>query len=177
MNIFEHNAAELVKLHDKVHETWRHRGESPQRKASWQEAARRFHAAYDELAFPGGLTRHFELLKADDPTAIEMSVRFLEANPWYFGSGYHKATFLEYLRKHPLTDDLCARLRKVIIERIHDRHSTREFRHYARLALCISTPEFESELVAISINVYSDAARHARWVLEYLKQAKASRLK
>src|SRR6266542_4689801 len=52
MNIFEHNAAELVKLHDKVHETWRHRGESPQRKAAWGKAIHRFHAGYDELAFP-----------------------------------------------------------------------------------------------------------------------------
>jgi len=84
--------------------------------AAWKEAARVFHESYDRLAFPGGIAREFELLKAGEPTAIEMAVCFLEADPWYFRSGYHKADFLRLLRKHPLSDDQCARLRDVILK-------------------------------------------------------------
>ena len=68
-------------------------------------------AKYDQLAFPGGLTKQFELLEAGDPEAIEMAVRYLEADPWYFRSGYYKADMLRFLRKHPLSDDQSARLR------------------------------------------------------------------
>ena len=41
------------------------------------------------LNMPGGIAREFESLKAGDPRAIEMAVRFLEAAPWYFRAGYH----------------------------------------------------------------------------------------
>lgn len=34
-----------------------------------------------QLNMPGGIAREFESLKAGDPTAIEMAVRFLEADP------------------------------------------------------------------------------------------------
>jgi len=61
MNAFEANATELEKLRQRVDETFRQRSESPENRAAWQEAARAFHAAYDKLAFPGGLNREFEL--------------------------------------------------------------------------------------------------------------------
>jgi len=57
MNAFEANATELEKLRQRVDETFRQRSESPENRAAWQEAARAFHAAYDKLAFPGGLNR------------------------------------------------------------------------------------------------------------------------
>lgn len=131
MNIFEHHAAELEKLRQKVYETVRHRNEGTEQMESRQEACRSFFAAYDQLAFPGGLNRQFELLRAGDSNAIEMAVRFLKANPWYFRSGYHKADTLKLLQKRPLSDDQCARLRMVILERVRGR-PVREMRAYGR---------------------------------------------
>ena len=173
MNIFVVNATELEKLHDRVHETARHRGEGPQQKASWQEACRSFFASYDKLAFPGGLSQEFDLLRVGDPSAIEMAVQFLEANPWYFRSGYHKADVLRLLKRLPLSEDQCARLRKVIVERVRGR-PVREMRAYGRLAPKISTPEFEAELASIAQDANHCAARHAQLILEYLKQSKAA---
>jgi hypothetical protein len=170
MNVFEANAAELEKLRERVDETLRERGKSSKRTAAWQEAARAFHAAYDRLAFPGGLSREFELLRISDVTAIEMAIRFLEANPWYFRSGYHKADILKMLREHPLSDDQCARMRKVIVERVRDR-PVREKRAYARFAPKVSTPQFEAEITNIAENANHHAARHAQWVLDCLKTA------
>jgi len=170
MNAFKANAAELEKLREKVDETFRERSKSPEHTAAWQEAARAFHTAYDKLAFPGGLNREFELLRVGDVTAIEMAIRLLEANPWYFRSGYHKADILKMLRKHPLSDDQCARMRKVILERVRDR-PVREMRAYARFAPKVSTPQFEAEITNIAENANHHAAPHAQWVLDCLKSA------
>jgi hypothetical protein len=174
MNIFEANAAELERLRERVLETVRRRSESSRQRASWEEACRAFFAAYDKLAFPGGLNREIELLRAGDPDAIEMAVRFIEANPWYFRSGYHKADVLKLLKKLPLSDDQCARLRQAILERVRGR-PLREMRAYGRLALKISSPEFEMELANIAKNANRQAARHAQLILGYLAQAKTSK--
>jgi hypothetical protein len=131
MSVFQTNAAELERLRERVHKMSRERGESPQKMAAWQEAARDFHASYDKLAFPGGLSREFELLRTGDAAAIEMAIRFLEANPWYFRSGYYKADILKMLRKLPLSEDQCDRMRKLILERVRGR-PVREVRAYTR---------------------------------------------
>ena len=170
MNVFQASAAELEKLRDKVYEAARHRNESPERMAAWQEASRDFFAAYDRLAFPGGLNREFELLKVGDPGAIEMAVRFLEADPWYFRSGYHKADVLKLLRKLPLTDEQCARLRDLILDHVRGR-PRRETRDFCRFAPKVTNAEFESEVKTIAQNSNRHAARRAQWVLDCMKSA------
>jgi hypothetical protein len=168
VNVFEHNAAQLEKLRERVYETLKHRSEGPEGIAAWQNATRAFHAAYDELAFPGGLEREFVLLEKGEPEAIEMAVRFLEANPWYFRSGYHKENILKLLRRYPLSEDQCERLRKVILDRVRGR-PVREMRAYARLAPKVSSLEFEVEMRNIAEDSNRHAARHAKWVLECMK--------
>ncbi len=121
------------------------------------------HASYDRLAFPGGLERQLELLKAQDTEAIEMAVRFLEADPWFFRSGYIKAELLGRLRTAPLNDDQLERLRRIVLDRI-DGPGRREFRRYARFARRLDTPDFRA---AVSDRVHSGDARtsrHATWV-------------
>jgi hypothetical protein len=132
MNVFEANAAELEKLRERVEEMFRQRSKSPEHTAAWQKAALAFRTEYDKLAFPGGLSREFELLRGVDVTAIEMAIRFLEANPWFFRSGYYKVDILKSLRKHPLSDEQRARMRTLILKRVRDR-PVREMRAYARL--------------------------------------------
>ncbi|HKD78863.1 MAG TPA: hypothetical protein VKH81_04170 [Candidatus Angelobacter sp.] len=168
MNVFETNAAELEKLRQRVLDLSRKRRESPKHEAAWHEAARIFHEAYDTLAFPGGLSREFELLRIGDAAAIEMAVQFLEANPWYFRSGYYKADILRLLRKHPLNEDQGARMRKLILERVQGL-PVREIRAFARFTPKVTTPEFEAEIVNIAENANRQVARHAQWVLDCLK--------
>jgi len=50
MNVFEANAAQIEKLRERVQESFRDRSKSPQHMLTWQEAAKAFHSAYDELA-------------------------------------------------------------------------------------------------------------------------------
>lgn len=167
MNIFEHNAAELERLREQVNDAFERRNQGPSKMAVWKEAALAFHAAYDKLAFPGGLSKEFQLLQIGDPDAIEMAVRYLEANPWYFRSGYYKVDLLKLLGKHPLSDQQRSRLRTVILERVRGR-PVREMRAYGRLAPKVATIEFEAELKAIAENSNRHAARHAKLILEYL---------
>jgi len=172
MNVFESSAAELEKLNQRVLELSRRRRESPETTAAWREAAQTFHANYDRLAFPGGLAREFERLRNGDQEAIELAVQYLEANPWYFRSGYHKAEILKLLNRHPLTQEQCTRLRKVILDRVRGK-PVREMRAYCRLAARVTNEQFEAELLVIKEKSNSHAARSAGWVLEYLRPAKA----
>jgi hypothetical protein len=173
MNVFDSSAAELEKLNERVLELSRRRKDSPEATAAWREAAQAFHANYDRLAFPGGLAREFELLRNGDREAIELAVRYLEANPWYFRSGYHKAVILKFLKRHPLTQEQCARIREVILERVRGK-PVREMRAYGRIAPRVTNEQFEAELLAINEKSHRDAARSAGWILEYLRAAKAA---
>jgi hypothetical protein len=169
MNVFKSNAAEFTRLHQRLMETVRHRNESKERFVAWQEASAVLLASYDRLSFPGGLARELALLKVGNSEAIELAVRYLEADPWHFRTGYNKEDIIRQLRKHPLTEDQCARLRMVILNRVHGR-PVREMRSYARLASNVSSPEFEAELMNIATNSSDSSARHANWVLESLKR-------
>ena len=95
-----------------------------------------FHANYDRLAFPGGLARELERLRNGDIEAIELAVRYLEAQTFVViphPARHHKAEILKFLKRHPLTQEQCARLRRVILDRVRGR-PVREMRAYGRLA-------------------------------------------
>lgn len=175
MSIFDSNAAELQKLHARVHETFLSRDDSPAKKTAWQKACEDFHGSYDKLAFPGGLAREFDLLDQLDPTAIEMALRFLEANPWFFRSGYHKQELLSRFRALPLNQDQLARLRAVILARING-CPVREMRAYCRLAPRVNTPEFEAELKQIAQRDNKSASRYANWAIQCIASRRAKQL-
>lgn len=168
--IFHQNALEIERLRSRVNELAKTRDLDPEAKAAWKHAAKEFNSSYDKLAFPGGLHREVQRLKEADVEAIEMAVRYLEANPWYFGSGYHKADFLKILGNVALSDDQSARLRAVILDRVRGR-DVREMRSYARLARKVTDSDFEEELSRIAQNSNRQAARHAQWVLDYLSSS------
>ena len=86
MNRFESGAAELRRLHEKI-------------KLHSAGASHEFADSYDALAFPGGLSTELRLLEEGNARAVEMAVQFLEANPWYLRSGYHKEAILKTARQ------------------------------------------------------------------------------
>jgi hypothetical protein len=106
-------------------------------------------------------------LAEGDPTSIENSIRFLEADPWFFRSGYIKADIIRKLRRAPLSPVQIARLRRVILSRIAGR-DTREFRWYCRLARLVSDPDFQLEIERLSLSPTEPIARRARWVAAQL---------
>lgn len=164
INIFLTNAARLRELHDAIHSALRRRSED---FASWEKACRRFHAEYDSLAFPGGIATAFEKLEARDPGTIEQVVQFLEADPFYFRSGYHKVDMIRSLCRMPLSEDQKKRLQQVVLSQIRGKDK-REFRAYCRLAKAVADEAFCAAVSKLAGPSNGTIPRHARWVLEHL---------
>ena len=60
----EQGAAEITRLHARIHETVRFRDSSPQQRDAWKRACAEFHSRYSSLAFPGGYDGAIERIKA-----------------------------------------------------------------------------------------------------------------
>jgi hypothetical protein len=107
-----------------------------------------------------------ERLRMGDQNALESTIRFLEADPWYLGSGYEKEKILRYLRRLDVSG-FESRIRAAIIRAIADEHDRRELREYARAARHFMTPPLRQELERLA-DSEGKAGEHARWVLRNL---------
>lgn len=107
------NAAEIVRLHARIHETVRHRQESAKKRLEWEQACADFHTHYSNLAFPGGYAGALERITAGDPNTMEAAICFLECRPYFFRSGYMFKDLLRKCRRAPLSPKQAARLRIV----------------------------------------------------------------
>jgi len=104
--LFEHNAAEIRRLHQAVNDTFKGRSDSKYAMEAWQRACAEFSARYDQLAFPGGLGSAFERLAACDPPTAETAVLFLELHPYFHRSQYIATKLVQFLKKLELRSDL-----------------------------------------------------------------------
>jgi hypothetical protein len=110
------NAAEIARLHARIHETVRYRGKSEKEREAWQEACAEFHARYDALALPGGYGAGLAGISSGDPTAIEVGLCFLELRPYFFRSGYMYKVLLRRIKHATLSPEQFGRL-QVVLER------------------------------------------------------------
>ena len=104
------DAAEIVRLHSRVHETFSARDHSPEERAEWEEACAQFHARYDTLAFPGGFNGAYERIVSGDPFAMEAAICFVEVRPYFFRSGYMFKDILRKCKRAPLSPEQKSRL-------------------------------------------------------------------
>jgi len=110
------NAAEIVRLHARVHETERHRSDGTRARAEWTAACAEFHARYNDLAFPGGYHGASARIVAGDPTSVEAAICFLELRPYFFRSGYMYKELLRKIKRAPLSLEQEQRF-QVVLER------------------------------------------------------------
>jgi hypothetical protein len=108
------NAAEVARLHARIHETLRSRGKSEKERAAWQEACAEFHARYDALAFPGGYQAGLAGISSGDPAAVEVGLCFLELRPYFFRSGYMYNVLLRRIKRATLPPEQFARFQAVL---------------------------------------------------------------
>src|ERR1700754_354759 len=94
------NSARLRKLNERIEVTARSRSRSPAEREEWERACAEFHSRFDELFFPGG-SAVYEQVRHRDPEAVEAAVRFLEADPRHFRSGYAKEHLWRVLAGQP----------------------------------------------------------------------------
>ena len=127
------------------------------------------HTHYDVLGFPGGLEREIELLAKGDRNAIDCAIVFLEADPWFFRSGYTKQYLARRLKRIPLSESQAERLRQVVLSRIKGQ-TGREFRSDCHLARSLDSPDFRRGVQELRRSPERETAGKAAWVLAELDQ-------
>lgn len=108
------NAAEIERLHRRIHVTRASITAAPESPAAWRDACAEFHARYDALAFPGGLAGAYERIAQGDPYTTEAAICFLEVRPYFFRSGYMYKDVLRKLKRAPLSPGQTARLNTIL---------------------------------------------------------------
>lgn len=119
-------------------------------------------------AYPPGFWEDFERLRHQDLTGLPITVEFLEADPWFFRSGYVKQKLIRYINKFTLSANYVIRLQKVVLAAV-DKCYRREFRDYCRLARKVDSPELRHGLQQRLQNHDSDIRRRAQWMLDGLE--------
>ena len=102
-------------------------------------------------------------LKASDPNTIEMAVRFLEADPCFFRSGYIKADLIKHLCRAQSSND-----QRTDFDRYSQGRDARQLRSYCRLARIVGNPAFERDLANLAASPVPLISRHAQWVFKQL---------
>jgi hypothetical protein len=110
------NAAEIVRLHSRIHETVRNRNESAKKRLEWEQACAELHRRYSNLAFPGGYACALERITSGDPNTMETAICFLECRPYFFRSGYMFKDILRRCRRAPLSPQQAARLQTIEVK-------------------------------------------------------------
>jgi hypothetical protein len=130
-------------------------------------AAGWFHEMFRAM-YPPAFWRSLHAVKSGDRTDLEPIMRFLEADPWCFRSGYVKADLIRAVIRLDLTEAEKDRLRRVVLLVVDDPVLRRELRPYARLAVAVAGPGLVEGLEARS-SVESPVIRsNARWILDAL---------
>ena len=110
-------AAEIVRLHSRIHETLPHRGKSAEKRKEWEQACAEFHLRYNGLAFPGGYAGALQRISSGHEETMEAAICFLECRPYFFRSGYMFKDILRRCRRASLSSKQTARL-EVIEEKL-----------------------------------------------------------
>lgn len=96
---------------------------------------------------------------------VEEAIAFLEADPWFFRSGYEKQSLLRHLKRLELSGAQRTRLGRVVIAVI-DGRDRREFRDYCRLAVAIWSPDLRAQVSLRLSSTDPAVRRRAVWVAE-----------
>ncbi len=137
------------------------------------KAARQLWDTAMQAAYPPGFWEDVQKLRAGDAAGLEAAIRFLEADPMFFGTGYEKAMLIRAIKPSMLTPSDIRRLQSVILSLV-DRRDERDFRAFCRLARKVDEPELREGLAQRLTSHNPDTSpaldvrRRARWVLEAL---------
>ena len=159
-------AAELVRgANARVHETAAER-DRPGGMERWHAALHDLDQAM-RLLYPPSFSDDVVRLRKGDLAAVETAIRFLEADPYAFGTGYAKEDILRRLRRLDLSPKQRSRLVSVILRRV-DQGDRREFRQYCLLAPAVIDDTLRSGLHHRLRSGESGRVRRALWVLDAL---------
>jgi hypothetical protein len=160
-------------------DTWRRRGEAARLAHETVNAAFRAFVRerepdrYDALlqdfrektaaALPSSDAAFLPGLAAGHARFIETAIAFLEADPWFFRSGYEKQKIIRHLKRASLSEGQRLRLARVVLAAIDGRDRV-EFRHFGRLACGIWSDFLDEEVAQRMQSPDPGIRRRATWV-------------
>ena len=166
LELIKEYAAKRRALAANVHRTVVDRDRDERSRRAWENACDAFHSQASKL--DSYFERAWSEERYTDSDVLEFVVCFLEADPWFFRSGYLKQIFLTRLKRSDLNEPLKKRLRNVLVDAVQ-RRGTREFRHYCRLAVMLADQELLSQLEAARSDADSARAHRAKMMLETIR--------
>lgn len=164
------NAAESARLglHAAFRDVRKRNDKADPATERWLQAIAGFHAAL-RCALPKHFAEELKDLTAGNRRAVPHMIDFLEADPYFFRSGYLKADVIRAIRQVPLSTEQSVRLAKVVLA-VLDKGDRREFRHYCRLARTVRSPTLEAEIQSRFETGQRDLVRRAGWMLYAIRQ-------
>lgn len=139
----------------------------PERRDEWSARLGWFEETWSAV-FTDGFRATLAALKAGDPAGLEYAVRFLEADPWCFRSGYTKARLIPAIARFELQESMRQRLARVVLAVVDDPRRRREIRQYGTLARVAATADLRAQLVERAAATDPQIQFNARQVLERL---------
>jgi O-succinylbenzoic acid--CoA ligase len=116
------------------------------RHTAEHSAASGWSAEMYNAMYPPSFLEAIAAVKAGDRSSLEAVLRFLEADPWCFGSGYVKADVIPPICRFQLDDAEVVRLRSVVLAFVDCPKPRRELRSYVNLARRVANPDLRSSL-------------------------------
>ena len=107
-----------------------------------------------------------EALQLGDAAGTEYALAYLEADPWYFRSGYLKGRIARWLRQVELSEQQRDRLRAALVASLR-KGSRYEQVEYRKLARRFDSPDFRAELEALAASKDNGIANRAALMLRF----------
>lgn len=170
-NLIKTESAKLRELHAEIHRTFERRDRDKRSWNEWSDACKAYHS------YVSALDSYLQRACNDDcyvdRDLIEFVVCFLEADAWFFRSGYLKQILLTRLKRSYLNESTKSRLRRVLVDAVN-RRGTREFKYYCRLAAVISNEHLISELESALAGKELARSNRARIMIQHISQRQAA---
>ncbi|MCW1922717.1 hypothetical protein OKA05_09145 [Luteolibacter arcticus] len=155
-------------LHARIYDTFALRHESAEKWDAWDEATSDWHCR----TCPTDILWEDEFLadlRSSQRPAIDDAILYLEADPWYFRSGYLKERLIRGLKSANLTEQDRSRLR-IVVWNIATGKNRREFRNYCSLATAVADADFLQRLDQLTPEYDSAARGKFRYLQNYLRR-------
>lgn len=158
-------AERLRVLHARIGDTYWARYRSAEATAAWEAACDAFHSYDSPLR---ELVSRAYSEPYTDPDLLEFVIQFLEVDPRYFRSGYHKERMLGRLKQAVMKPQQLTRIRHVLLDAVLHRGG-REFRRYCRVAARYADEALIQELNEVAEAGDGKQRSRAKMMLLYLK--------
>lgn len=158
------HAARLRALYDRIGETYAQYSASAAARKQWQDACNDFHDAYGNLFFPGGELAWQQFMDGSGRD-VGCALAFLQADPWYHRSGYHKQVVWHRFKRTVLAREELRLLEGVALDYL-GRRVRREFWHMARFVRLRGSADFWRRVEQMASDpVRSAPAIKATWLV------------